>query len=139
MKNRKINKFDTVYHSTEPNILKFIGTPKRTDKFIQKLLIAVVKEELEENIKLKTAASLRKLINCEDIAVLSDSYNKIALAIGMRKGTVSDTFNANSKPSSSTLFMIINAMGYSLSDFAKVYESLTDVEVKEFKVSKNQK
>ncbi|WP_116788560.1 helix-turn-helix domain-containing protein [Flavobacterium psychrotrophum] len=123
-------------HSTEPNILIFIGTAKRTDKIIQKLLIAVVKEELEENIKLKTAASLRKLINCEDIELLSDSYNQIALAIGMRKGTVSDAFNANSKPSSSTLFMIIKAMGYSLSDFAKVYESLTDFEVNEFKKSR---
>lgn len=92
-----------------------------------------MKKELEENIKFRTAASLRKLINCEDVELLSDSYNQIALAIDMRKGTVSDTFNANSKPSSSTLIMIINAMGYSLSDFAKVYETITENEIIEFK------
>jgi len=123
----------------KPNILKIIGTAKRTDYFLDLLLIASVKKELEENIKFKIAASLRKLINCEDIELLSDSYNQIALAIDMRKGTVSDTFNANSKPSSSTLIMIINAMGYSLNDFAKVYESITEAEIKGFKKSRQKK
>ena len=97
-----------------------------------------MKKELEENIKFRTAASLRRLINCEDIELLSDSYNQIALAIDMRKGTVSDTFNAKSKPSSSTLIMIVNAMGYSLTDFAKVYETITETEVLEFKKSRQE-
>ncbi|MCO6148962.1 hypothetical protein [Flavobacterium sp. NRK1] len=98
-----------------------------------------MKKELEENIKFRIAASLRKLINCEDTELLSDSYNKIALAIDMRKGTVSDTFNANSKPTSSTLLMIITAMGYSLSDFAKIYESITEIEIREFKKIRQKK
>lgn len=42
----------------------------------------------------------------------------------MRKATVSDTFNAKTIPSSSALILILDAMGNSISDFAKKYMKL---------------
>jgi transcriptional regulator with XRE-family HTH domain len=92
-----------------------------------------VKKDLEEHIKIKIAASLQKLLNSSDKAVLARSYNKIASASDMRKATVSDTFNAKTIPSSSTLILILDAMGNSISDFARVYETITDSEMLAFK------
>ncbi len=92
-----------------------------------------MKKEKEEHIKIKIAASLQKLLNSSDKAVLALSYDKIASACDMRKATVSDTFNAKTIPSSSTLILILDAMGNSISDFAKVYEAITDSEILAFK------
>ncbi|MDL5514013.1 hypothetical protein QSE00_19515 [Arenibacter sp. M-2] len=108
-----------------------------------------MKEELIPDIKIKIAISLNKLLdatknfrpsnnNDEEIA---KSYNKIALASFLRKATVSDIFNAKSKttPTCGSLFLIIEAMGYTLSDFAKIYDSVTTIDIKDFKQPLNKR
>jgi len=98
-----------------------------------------VKNDLEEHIKIRVAISLGKLLESngkfrqgsEDS--MATSYGKISLNADIRKATVSDTFNAKSTPSSSTLILIVEAMGFSLLDFAKIYESVKDSEILTFK------
>lgn len=117
----------------ESNILKNIGTPKRTDILFKLLLIALVKKELEEHIKVKIATSLHKLLRSNGKDAVAQSYNDIAIAADIRKATVSDTFNAKSSPNSSTLILILAGMGYSLRDFAHIYDTIKDSEVLAFK------
>ncbi|RTE54142.1 hypothetical protein EHW67_09475 [Arenibacter aquaticus] len=106
-----------------------------------------MKEELIPDIKFRIAISLNRLLdttkqfrpnrnNDEEIA---ESYNKIALASFLRKATVSDIFNAKSKtsPATGSLLLIIEAMGYSLGDFAKIYDSVTKTDIEKFKHSGN--
>ena len=96
-----------------------------------------MEKELEKLIRIKIAVSLRRLLenskkftqNDEDIA---QSYNQIALISGLRKGTVSDTFNAKSTPSSVTLILIVESMGFDLRVFSKYYCSITDSDIKKF-------
>ncbi|MDI5894818.1 hypothetical protein [Flavobacterium algoritolerans] len=133
MKNRKFNKMSTTLLVLEPNILKNIGTPKRTDILFKLLLIAFVKKDLEEHIKVKIATSLHKLLQSNGKDAVAQSYNDIAIAADIRKATVSDTFNAKSSPNSSTLILILEAMGYSLRDFAHIYDTIKDSEVLAFK------
>lgn len=102
-----------------------------------------MKEDQVSYINIKISISLKKLLESsikfqpangtrEEFAV---SYNKIALEADIRKATVSDTFNAKSKtgPNSTTVILIVEAMGYNLKDFAKIFDSITDIEVINFK------
>ncbi len=107
-------------------------------------LIAYVRKLLEENIKTKIAISLRILLEKSKINTqtkgkydyIGDSYNTIALNAEIRKATVTNIFNANSSPNSGTLILIIEAMGFKLSDFSKIYDSLTDRDIQKFKNKK---
>ncbi|OBX24470.1 hypothetical protein LX77_03572 [Gelidibacter algens] len=65
------------------------------------------------------------------------SYNEIALQADIRKATVSDTFNAKSKsgPNSTTVILIIEAMGYNVSEFANQYDLVTSSDVENFKIA----
>ncbi|MEZ0184650.1 hypothetical protein ACHRVK_18800 [Flavobacterium plurextorum] len=92
-----------------------------------------MKKETDENIKLRIAISLRRLLESIGEAPIPQSYNKIALTAYIRKATVSDTFNAKSIPNSLTLFLIVESMGFSLTDFAKVYDSIDNSEINIFK------
>lgn len=97
------------------------------------MLIAFVKKETDENIKLRIAVSLRRLLESTGQHPVQHSYNKIALTAYIRKATVSDTFNAKSIPNSLTLFLIVEAMGFSLTDFAKIYDSIENSDLVLFK------
>lgn len=97
------------------------------------MLIAVVKKETDDNTKFKIAISLRKLLESNGDLPIMQSYDKIASSANIRKATVSDTFNAKSVPNSLTLFLIIEAMGFSLTDFAKVYDSIVNSDIELFK------
>lgn len=92
-----------------------------------------MKKDREENIKIKVAACLQKLMSSADKELSARSYNKIAIISDLRKATVSDTFNAKTIPSTLTLILILDAMEKSLSDFSKVYETITDSELLAFK------
>ncbi|TGD58967.1 hypothetical protein [Flavobacterium humi] len=102
-----------------------------------------MKENSTEHIKIKTAISLKKLLaSIQNSAQVKNadnsivkSYNDIALNADIRKATVSNTFNANSIADSTTLILIIEAMGFSLTDFAKIYDSIKDSEILTFKKS----
>lgn len=108
-------------------------------------LIAYVKKILEENIKIRIAISLKallekcKLLTKGEKDLVGDSYNTIALNAGIRKATVTDIFNAKSSPNSTTLILIIEAMGHTLSDFSKIYDSLKDSDIQDFKRKKTSK
>ncbi|MBJ2126354.1 hypothetical protein [Flavobacterium sp. IB48] len=97
------------------------------------MLIAIVKKELDDYTKLKIAISLRRLLESNGSLPSTQSYNKIALAANIRKATVSDTFNAKSIPNSLTLFLIIEAIGFSLTDFSKIYDTLRDIDINIFR------
>lgn len=98
------------------------------------------------NIKFKIAIALNRLllINMEYSRVESvnsgiiKSYNKIALDADIRKATVSDAFNAKSKlgPNSTTVVLIIEAMGFNFKDFAKAYDSIDEKDIESFKKNK---
>ncbi len=98
---------------------------------------------LEKKIKFKIAISLNILLEKrkndykslikEDIS--GDSYNTIAINADIRKATVSNIFNAKSTPNSTTLISIIEAMGFDLTDFSKVYCSLNEKDINKFKKS----
>lgn len=108
-------------------------------------LIADVKRLQEENIKIKIAISLRILlkkskwntqIKGKDDSI-GDSHNTIALNAYIRKATVTKIFNANSNPKSTTLILIIEAMGFKWSDFSKIYDSLEKSDIEDFKKAKS--
>ncbi|WP_034888805.1 MULTISPECIES: hypothetical protein [unclassified Gillisia] len=102
-----------------------------------------MKKVLMDGMDIKIAISLNKLLVASKIFKKIDdkldpiatSYNKIALDADIRKATVSDTFNSKSIPRSTTLILIVEAMGYKLYDFAKIYDSITNDEILEFEKS----
>lgn len=104
-----------------------------------------MKQELEEQIRIKIAISLNKLLKTskgrglsEDSKVdIPDTYNKIALLADLRKATVSDTFNAKSTPNSATLILIVEAMGFDLIDFSNIYCSIVESELSDFMLNKD--
>lgn len=97
------------------------------------MLIAVVKKETDDNTIFKISISLRKLLESNGNLPIKQSYDKIATIANIRKATVSNTFNAKSVPNSLTLFLIIEAMGFSLMDFSKVYDSIATSDIALFK------
>ncbi len=106
-----------------------------------------MKNELISNINIQIAISLKRLLETNrnifpnkgsDEEVIR-SYNEIALQADIRKATVSDAFNAKTKfgPNATTLILIVETMGYNLNDFAVLYDSITEVEIAEFKKHHN--
>lgn len=95
---------------------------------------------IEKNIKIKIAISLRTLLKKSKQYTLikgkddsiGDSYNNIALNAEIRKATVTKIFNAKSSPNSTTLILIIEAMGFKWSDFSTIYDSLEEQDVQYF-------
>ncbi len=100
-----------------------------------------MKKESIQLIRFKIAFSLNELLMTskdfyQEGDEMAKSYNQIALNADLRKATVSDTFNAKSAPSTTTLILIIEAMGFKLNDFAKIYDSVTDADIGKFKTFK---
>ena len=99
-------------------------------------------EETQENIKIKIAISLNKLLNDSKNAAsgnktgveLNISYSEIADISDIRKATVSDIFNAKKSANTFTLFRIVKAMGYKLYDFSIKYDKISDQEIKNFRL-----
>lgn len=109
--------------------------------FILDMFNCIVKKINEENIKLKTAISLRRLLesnknyphNENDIDAIVKSYGKISDEGDIRKATVSNILNAKTVAKSTTLILILEAMGFSLTDFAKTYYSINESDIVAFK------
>ena len=100
-----------------------------------------MKNENLDDIKIRIAISLSKLLNSNKDAVnqeknysdVAKSYNKISLGTPSRKATVSDIFNANTNANTKTLFPVIEVMGYTLTEFAVVYDAVKNDEIEKFK------
>ncbi|WP_188619216.1 hypothetical protein [Flavobacterium suaedae] len=91
-----------------------------------------MKEDTDNIIKIRIAITLRQLLRKKGVPVEVSSYNDIAIVADLRKATVTDAFNANTACKGVTLFLIINAMGYSVTEFGKVYDSILDSEITQF-------
>lgn len=96
---------------------------------------------------LRVILSLRKMLNVnksivkknkEMIYERPDTYRDIYYKSDIREATVSDTFNGKTMPNAVTLLLIIEAMGYNINDFAKIYHGITSGEIAaaEMKVDK---
>lgn len=100
-----------------------------------------MKKQEEENIKIKIAISLRTLLKMnknysqkfENEKDIVDSYEKISIAADIRKATVTHSFSGFARTSMTTVILIIEAMGYKLPDFTKIYSELTDKHIDDFK------
>ena len=98
-------------------------------------------------INVRTVISLRILLQTNKAIPISKkeksqkdipiSYGDIAKKAGIRKATVTKAFNVDGYPYSTTLFNMIFALGYTLIESAKVYESLTDKDIIDFLAEKN--
>ncbi|WP_338357328.1 helix-turn-helix transcriptional regulator [Yeosuana marina] len=104
-----------------------------------------MKKDWEEAIKISIAISLNKLLEIRKVALnqpienVAKSYNKIALDADIRKATVSDTFNGKTMPSASTLILIVEKMGFKLTDFSEIYCSIKEEEVRDFLLKSKKK
>ena len=97
----------------------------------------------EDNIKFKIAIALRVLhsrnkANPKEIANKKEqinSYEKIALNISgdMRKATVTSAFDGQTKSTMVTIILIIESMGYTISQFGEEYDKITDEDISAFK------
>ncbi|PZW42733.1 hypothetical protein LX95_01050 [Mesonia algae] len=96
-----------------------------------------MKKNIENNIKLKIAIALNRLLeirrnNEKSTNDIAESFNKIAINADIRKATVSDTFNAITLPSTATLILILDAMQFDLCIFSEHYKSITEKDIYQF-------
>lgn len=101
-----------------------------------KLLIAVVNTE-ENTYKIKIILSLKKLLeNGKKLQKeikgnkIVYSYHGLASNALLRKATVNDTLNGHTSPKAVTLISIIEGMGFTMTDFSKEFDSISDDEIK---------
>lgn len=97
-------------------------------------------KDIDPHIKLKTILSLKKLLlinrsSKSDDEAMADSYEKIGRNTQLRKATITAIFTGRSNPRAETLILVIKGMGFTLIDFAKIYETITDKEIGIYKNS----
>lgn len=123
-------------------IYNILGTQQRTEKKLYMSLIAYMIKEIEKIVMIKTAITLRKLLQRnktnsklasgnEDIV---SSYEKIAInsASDARKATVSNAFGGETRSAITTVILIVESMGFTMIDFGETYNNISDKEVKDF-------
>lgn len=97
---------------------------------------------IRESIGLKTAITLRILLSRNKATVKKDSdkkelvnsYEKISMnsSADIRKATVTNAFNGETRSEMSTIVLIVESMGYTLRDFAEVYDKITEKDISAF-------
>ena len=98
----------------------------------------------EEVIKIQIAISLRTLLQYnkeyarkkEKYVEIIDSYEKIALNADIRKATVTSAFNGSTRTAMTTVIIIIEAMGFTLNDFSKIYSEIDSKQISDFRARK---
>ncbi|WP_346985990.1 hypothetical protein [Chryseobacterium sp. POE27] len=92
----------------------------------------------EENInKFKIIISLKKLlekgknlqIEVKDKKIVY-SYHGLASNALLRKATINDTLNGKTSPKAKTLISIVEAMGFTMTDFGKTFDAISEEEIK---------
>ncbi|MEG0915388.1 MAG: hypothetical protein RSF68_00070 [Myroides sp.] len=93
----------------------------------------------EAFIQCKVAITLRSLLadiknsetSSENKFDVINSYQKIAnnTNFNLRKATVTAAFNGKTKSAMTTIISIVISMGYTMGEFAKMYDSISDKEV----------
>lgn len=100
------------------------------------MLIALV--NTEENInKIKIILSLKKLLeNGKKLQKeikgnkIVYSYHGVASNALLRKATVNDTLNGHTSPKAVTLISIVEGMGFTMTDFSKEFDTISEEEIK---------
>jgi len=91
----------------------------------------------EQNIyKIKIIISLKKLLErgknlqkeVRDNKVVY-SYHGVASSALLRKATINDTLNGITSPKATTLISIVEAMEFTMTDFGKVFDSISEEEI----------
>lgn len=95
-------------------------------------------------IQFKIGLTIRLIINAnkefaksEDSKSLKkplpdNSYGGISTSSGKRTATISDIVNGKSNPKGTTLVYILESLGVKMSDFGKIFDSLSEKQVKEY-------
>ncbi|MDV3635143.1 hypothetical protein CMU84_08255 [Elizabethkingia anophelis] len=96
-----------------------------------------MKEDTEEIIKIKVAIVLRNLLkrnkSFSSEKAIANSHEKISTTAGIRKATVTSAFKGTTRTAMTTIILILEAMEYSLIDFAEAYNKVSIKEIEELK------
>lgn len=106
-------------------------------------LIAVMIKESEKIIMIKTAITLRILLNLNkkfsqsavDKIDIVSSYEKIAVnsSSDLTKATVNNAFSGVKRSTMLTIILIVETMGFNMKDFGEEYDKITKKDIEEFK------
>jgi hypothetical protein len=106
-------------------------------------LIAFMIKESEKIIIIKTAITLRKMLsNNKSSSAKSNgsvdivnSYDKIAANSNseLTKATVNGAFSGKKRSTMATIVLIVESMGYTMIDFAGIYDKLSERDVIKFR------
>ncbi|WP_454047532.1 hypothetical protein [Chryseobacterium sp. Marseille-Q8038] len=100
-------------------------------------------KESEKIIIIKTAITLRKMLsNNKSSSAKSNgsvdivnSYDKIAANSNseLTKATVNGAFSGKKRSTMATIVLIVESMGYTMIDFAEIYDKLSERDVSKFR------
>lgn len=93
-----------------------------TEENINKIKIILSLKRLLENGK-----KLQKEIKGNKIVF---SYHGVASNALLRKATVNDTLNGHTSPKAVTLISIVEGMGFTMTDFSKEFDTISEEEIK---------
>lgn len=100
-----------------------------------------MKKQEEEIIKIKSAISLRNLLNKNkdysqkigNKKEIVDSHEKISVVADIRKATVTDAFSGVTRTAMTTIVLIVEAMGFNLKEYGDEYDKITVQQINTFK------
>src|SRR5690606_14331237 len=106
-----------------------------------------MKKSDKEVIKIQIAIALRTLLQYnkeyarkkEKYVEIIDSYEKIALNADIRKATVTSAIKGSTRTAMTTviiIIIIIEAMGFTLNDFSKIYSEIDSKQISDFRARK---
>lgn len=93
-----------------------------TEETIYKIKIILSLKKLLENGK-----KLQKEIKGNKIIY---SYHGVASNALLRKATINDTLNGHTSPKAVTLISIVEGMGFTMTDFSKEFDNISEDEIK---------
>lgn len=106
-------------------------------------LIAYMIKESEKIIIIKTAITLRIMLSknksssggTHSTVNTVNSYDKIAANSNseLTKATVNSAFSGKKRSTMATIVLIIESMGYTMIDFAEIYDKLSEKDIAEFR------
>ena len=92
-----------------------------TEETIYKIKIILSLKKLLENGK-----KLQKEIKGNKIVY---SYHGVASNALLRKATINDTLNGHTSPKAVTLISIVEGMGFTMTDFSKEFDNISEEEI----------
>ncbi|WP_131797335.1 hypothetical protein [Chryseobacterium kwangjuense] len=93
-----------------------------TEETIYKIkIILSLKKLLESGKKLQKEIKGNKIMY---------SYHGVASNALLRKATINDTLNGHTSPKAVTLISIVEGMGFTMTDFSKEFDNISEDEIK---------